>query len=351
MITAVALPFHPRIPGKPRILVIQTAFLGDVVLATGVLETLRHHHPEAELGFLLRKGNEAVLEGHPFLSRLWVWNKKRSKFSSLWRIIREIRDWKPDAVVNLHRFFNSGLVTVLSGAGYSTGFRDNPLSFLFTRSFQHVVGKKGDATFPHETDRNHQLLSGWCGGAAGVPRIYPGRETRERIAHLQSGPYVCMAPASVWFTKQWPAANWVALLNQIPDNFRIYLLGGPQDAGLCGHIRDSGGQSRVVSLAGKLSIPESAALMQGATENYVNDSGPLHLASAVGAPVTAIFCSTIPEFGFGPLGSKSRIIETSLTLSCRPCGLHGKKKCPEGHFRCAPETDSGQFWRFGPESG
>jgi heptosyltransferase-2 len=75
--------------------------------------------------------------------------------------------------------------------------------------------------------------------------------------------------------------------------------------------------------------------MKYAEMNYVNDSAPMHLASAVNAPVTAYFCSTIPEFGFGPLSENSTVVQTTEKLPCRPCGLHGKRKCPEGHFKCA----------------
>ena len=75
-------------------------------------------------------------------------------------------------------------------------------------------------------------------------------------------------------------------------------------------------------------------MMEAAAMNYVNDSAPLHFASAMNAPVTAIFCSTIPEFGYTPLSDISHIVETSEKLPCRPCGLHGKKACPEGHFKC-----------------
>jgi heptosyltransferase-2 len=75
--------------------------------------------------------------------------------------------------------------------------------------------------------------------------------------------------------------------------------------------------------------------MKGAIMNYVNDSAPLHFASAVNAPVTAVFCSTVPAFGFGPLSDVSFVVETDIPLSCRPCGLHGYKACPLGHFNCS----------------
>ena len=80
--------------------------------------------------------------------------------------------------------------------------------------------------------------------------------------------------------------------------------------------------------------------MTNATMNYVNDSAPMHMASAMNAPTTAIFCSTIPDFGFGPLSDQARIVETDENLECRPCGLHGFKKCPEGHFKCANTIDT-----------
>jgi heptosyltransferase-2 len=80
--------------------------------------------------------------------------------------------------------------------------------------------------------------------------------------------------------------------------------------------------------------------MKDATMNYVNDSAPMHLASAMNAPVTAIFCSTVPAFGFGPLSNKSVVIESKEKLTCRPCGLHGYRACPQKHFKCATTIES-----------
>ena len=98
-------------------------------------------------------------------------------------------------------------------------------------------------------------------------------------------------------------------------------------------------QDNVSNLAGELSYLESCALMKGAKMNYVNDSGPLHMASAVNAPVTTFFCSTVPSFGFGPLSDQSTIIEVSEQLPCRPCGLHGHKSCPKKHFKCGNDIE------------
>jgi heptosyltransferase-2 len=100
-------------------------------------------------------------------------------------------------------------------------------------------------------------------------------------------------------------------------------------------IMKQAGQANVINRIGELSLLQTAALMKNAAMNYVNDSAPLHIASSVNAPVTAFFLSTITRFGFGPLSDVSKIIEAFPVPPCRPCGLHGKKSCPEKHFNCA----------------
>ncbi len=122
----------------------------------------------------------------------------------------------------------------------------------------------------------------------------------------------------------------VVLVVQISEQ-----VGAPADRFLCESIKEQTRNEHVENLAGQLSFLESAALMQGALMNYVNDSAPMHIASSMNAPVAAVFCSTVPEFGFGPLSEKSFIIQTPEKLECRPCGLHGNKNCPRDHFKCA----------------
>src|SRR4051812_43811549 len=105
-----------------RFLIIQTAFIGDVVLATAVTEKLHQHYPEARIDFLLRKGNEVLLAGHPFIKTVYVWEKKGKKYQDLSRIIGAIRKVRYTHVINIHRFAASGLVSCLSGAKVKAGF-------------------------------------------------------------------------------------------------------------------------------------------------------------------------------------------------------------------------------------
>lgn len=313
-----------------KILIIQTAFLGDVVLATPVAEKLQRFYPLAQIDMLVRKGNEGLLKDHPHISHVWIWNKKDGKLKNLMGLISKIRKEKYDAVINLHRFASSGFVTICSGARQKIGFDKNPLSFLYTKKVKHEIG-----TGRHEVQRNLDLIEYLTDRTFEKPRLYPSAQDEESIKQYKNGRYICIAPTSVWFTKQYPADKWVELIKKLDSTITIYLLGAPGDAAACEEIKSASARSNIINLAGKLSLLLSAALMRDAEMNYVNDSAPLHIASAVNAPVTAVFCSTVPSFGFGPLSDSSKIVERIEPLYCRPCGLHGHKACPQGHFKCA----------------
>ncbi|MBK8557232.1 MAG: glycosyltransferase family 9 protein [Lewinellaceae bacterium] len=323
-----------------KILIIQTAFLGDVVLATPLVEKLHRFFPEANIDFLLRKGNEGLLEGHPLLHSVLVWNKKNEKYRTMLRMLLRIRQEQYDLVVNCQRFAAAGLLTALSGARQTIGFDKNPLSRFFTRRLPHNIGDGG-----HEVDRNLSLIAHLTDASPEKPKLYPSPAHYAKAKAWTDGQrYVCIAPTSVWFTKQWPIHKWAELIQLMPADCRVLLLGAPADRASCDIlIADTTNRGNVFNLAGELSLIESAALMAGAAMNYVNDSAPLHLASATNAPVCAIFCSTIPSFGFGPLSDHRSIVETTVSLDCRPCGLHGYKACPKGHFACAEGIDAATF--------
>jgi heptosyltransferase-2 len=326
----------------PPILLIQTAFIGDVILATALLERLRQTEPATPVDVLVRRGNEGLLQNHPHVRRVLIWDKKAGKYGGLWRLLQEIRATGYGRVYNLQRFASTGLLTAFSGAAERVGFDKNPLSRLFTRRVPH-----GFAPGLHEVGRNLALLEPRPEGPLTRPRLYPAPADEAAAAQLARNadgrPYICIAPTSVWFTKQFPREQWVKLLRALPAEYPVFLLGGPPDTAECQALLEEAERPGVVNLSGKLSLLASAALMRGAVLNYVNDSAPMHLASAVDAPTCAVFCSTVPYFGFGPLSSFARIVELPEELACRPCGLHGYPKCPLGHFHCAHGIQTSQL--------
>ena len=288
-----------------KFLIIQTAFIGDVVLATGLIEKLHNYFPEAEIDFLLRKGNEQLLTGHPFLHEILIWDKKQNKQKNLLRMLSRIRRNKYDKVINVQRFFATGMLTAFSGAKESIGFDKNPLSFLFSKKIKHQVGGEQSV---HETIRNLALISEFTDDTAYKPKLYPSAADYKAVEEWVQTKFITISPASVWFTKQFPASQWISFIGNIPSGFTIYLLGGPGDVALCESIREASHRQDFKVLAGSLSYLQSAALMSRAGMNYVNDSAPMHFASAMNAPVTAIYCSTVPEFGFGPLADRARVV-------------------------------------------
>ena len=287
-----------------RILIIQTASLGDVILCTPIIEKLHEVYPNAKIDFLLKKGYETLLLNHPKLHHIIVWDKKENRYRKLSKLISTLRQKEYDLIINAQRYFSSGLITVLSNAQQTVGFSKNPLSIFFTHRKKHKIGtSEGN---PHETERNLSLIEDFTDASNFPMKLYPTQQDFAKVSQYKTQQFITISP-----------------------------LGSSKEVNLCNEIILESGHVNYLNLAGKLTFLESTALMKDAKMNFVNDSAPMHMASSIDAPVTAIYCSTIPEFGFGPKSSKSHIIQSSKALRCRPCGIHGHNKCPKKTFECA----------------
>lgn len=159
---------------------------------------------------MVRKGNEGLFTQHPFLHRLIIWDKKKSKYQHLWQLLWQIRKEKYDVVVNLQRFAATGFLTIFSGAKTTIGFHKNPLSFLFSTKVKHIVSSAAQPL--HEIERNQQLIASIASGNAVKPKLYPSQKDEEFIRRYITEPFICIAPASVWFTKQYPAKKWMEFI-------------------------------------------------------------------------------------------------------------------------------------------
>ncbi len=322
-------------------LIIQTASIGDVILATPIIEKLHRFFPGSKIDFLLKSGNEQLFAGHPFLNRVITWNTQEAKYSAFIQILKDVRNERYDRIINVQRFCSTGLLTCLSKASYTVGFDKNPFSLLFTLRVRHQIGNNENP--PHETERNLSLITAFTDASVIKPYLYPSPGDSLEVENYKQQPYLCIAPASLWFTKQYPADGWADFLAKTDGKYNVHLLGSASDSALCDYIISKSGNSKAANLAGKLTLLQTAALMADSTMNFVNDSAPMHLASAMNAPVTVVYCSTVLSYGFGPLSDNSNIVETESPLSCKPCGLHGFRSCPEKHFRCATTIKTEQL--------
>src|SRR6187399_2068626 len=154
-----------------KFLILQTAFIGDVVLATPLIEKLKQHYPDAAIDFLLRKGNESLLTNNPHLRQVIIFDKKNSKYKNLLSLIPLIRKERYDYVINLQRFFGSGVLTAFSGGKHTIGFDKNPLSFLFSKSVKHTISTTD--TDNHEVKRNLSLIEHLTDNSFVRPKLYP----------------------------------------------------------------------------------------------------------------------------------------------------------------------------------
>ena len=320
-----------------NILIIQTAFIGDTILASHFARAVKELYPDSQIHFFLRKGNESVIQGLPTVYKTWVWDKAGGKTRNLWKLISELREIKFDMVFNLHRHFNSGLVSAMMKSPVKIGFQQNPLSFFYTKKINHQIP---DPRGWHEVQRNLELIPGYTivdNSKIYKPELPLEQKNFDKVSPYVNDNYFVIAPASVWFTKAWSEHKYRELSVELSKMGKIYFIGAPSDKDLCDRIRE--GLPNTENLCGALSLLDSAALMKHARRVFVNDSAPLHLASCVNAKTTAIFCSTVPAFGYTPLADDSVVIDVGDSLSCRPCGLHGYKACPLGHFKCSEDID------------
>ncbi len=309
-----------------KVLIFQTAFLGDLVLSTHIGKLI-YDNFSTPVSFVCKKGLESTLEGLDFIEEIIPYDKK-----TIFSFARKLRERGFDVAVSPHRSARTASVLALSRIPKRIGFDRAALSFLYTDRVTYKMGRG-----IHEVDRNSALLSPL--GIEVAERVKPILYVYERefektlIKFSVKRPYVLVSPGSVWATKRW-----------LPDYFsevarfflrkkvNVYLIGSSQDRRQCEEVSKLSGAK---SLCGRTSIRELLALVKGASLLLSNDSAPVHIASAFNTPTIEIYCSTVPDFGFFPLADKS--VYLSVELDCKPCGIHGKSKCPEGHFRCAKD--------------
>jgi heptosyltransferase-2 len=216
-----------------KILVIQTASIGDVVLVTPILEKLHKFYPNAEIDVCLKKGIEGLFAHHPFLRNVLIWDKSQHKYKHLMQLANTIRNERYDVVVNCQRFASSGFLTVYSRAKQTIGFSKNPFSCLFSKRVKHSISKSNTM---HEVERNLSLISHLTNDSSAEIKLYPSQKDDAKMLPYKTEKYICIAPSSLWFTKQFPKERWIELVEQLPSDLQIYFLGSPADIGICNEI-------------------------------------------------------------------------------------------------------------------
>jgi heptosyltransferase-2 len=319
-----------------RVLVIQTAFIGDVILTLPMVQALKRHKPEAIIDFLTIPRSAPVLANHPAINKVILYDKK-GKDRGLFSLISQGLTLRKSYDIALvpHRSIRSAMLALLAGIPMRIGFDTSDGRLLFTRQIKY---RHDD----HEIERNLSLLAPLLieEGNIILPDIYPSKSDQIKAEHYTSqvrsslNKNVVIAPGSIWGTKRWTKEGFSSVTSMLVEaGFGVVLIGGNEDRGLCEEIRAPSASSSILNTAGELSLLESAALLGTCSLLITNDSAPLHLGVAMRTPVIAIFGATVPQFGFSPVGEFDSVIELD-GLECRPCGIHGGDSCPLGTFDC-----------------
>jgi len=332
--------------GKQKILIIQTAFLGDTILSLPLAQSLKNILPECEIDYLCIPATANVMENNPNIHDIIRYDKKAGrKIRNLIKMISFIKERKYDIIICPHRSLRSALITYFSDAKIRIGFNKNVLSFLLTTKAKYLKNE-------HEIKRNLELIKLIPGIVINdnmlslKPDLFPSQDDKNTANELlnkfitEKDKLICFAPCSKWYTKNLPEKIAVDIINSLNEKgYKVSLIGGMEDEKFCRLIEgQANDKNKVLCLAGKLTPLQSSYAIQRSCALITVDSAAAHIGASTGKPIVMIFGSTIPAFGFYPLTSKNIIIENN-NLDCRPCTDHGRGSCPKKHFKCMLDLD------------
>jgi heptosyltransferase-2 len=315
------------------ILIIQTAFLGDVVLVTPLIRATHEIFPDAGIDVLVIPETVPVLAGNPHIRNVLTFDKRTNKTAAFLRTLQRIRRNRYDLAISPHSSLTTAYLMWLGGISRRVGFDRWAAARFLTLKVPHLEGV-------HKTRRNLHLLSVLTDREFDMQtEVFPTREMADRAAEITAGlprkgmPVIAVFPGSIWSTKRWPEEHYGALVRGLDRaGFNIVLGGSPAERALCERIIDTSG-APAVNIAGRTDPLESAAVMERCDLIICNDSAPIHLANAVKTDVFAIGGPTdMKKMGYFPFGPADVIF--GIDLACRPCGSHGAARCPKGHHRC-----------------
>lgn len=310
-------------------IIVQTAFLGDVVLTLPLCAAIKKIDVEADVVMVTTPAASGIAERCDAVDEVVVFDKRARHRSSSARTALARNLHASDATVLVpHKSFRTMMLVRDMRAQRVVTYADAWTKWIADIKVPYPAAA-------HDAQRHLALLTAVTNQSVDVSTLLPltitsPQDEHQAAAHVPTGdaPLVVLAPGSVWPTKQWPLASFRTLAERLEQRgMRVVVIG---DASTRGAITETSVRR---DASGQTTLPEAAAIIAQANVVVSNDSAPVHLASMCQTPTVAIFGPTIPEFGFGPLGPNGRVVQRS-DLACRPCSAHGAAVCPLGTHAC-----------------
>ena len=311
-----------------RILCVRFSSIGDVLLTTPLVRALRRRYPEAELYFVTKRAMAPLVIENPHLTRVIELDPSER----ITDLARRLRTLGPTHGLDLHGSMRSVALRWLvpcRWTGYSKRkvARTTLISTKINVYGKHVPVAERYFTAARELDVSPD---------GGPPEFFLAPAARAHMKYwlaevgLDRTPYAVIAPGAAHATKRWPVAHWRALTTRLHElGYGVVAAGGPADREL---VNALGGSPRVITVAGEFTLQETGACLAHASVLVSGDTGVMHMATAVGTRVVALFGPTVEPFGFYPYTKRATVLERDL--SCRPCSPMGTERCPLGHHRC-----------------
>ncbi len=331
---------------KKKILIIQTAFIGDVILVTPLIRETRKLFPKADIDVLVAKGNQAILKNNPHLNEIITSDK--NSLVDYFRTLVLISKKKYDIAITPHRSARTLTLIYLARIKVRIGFNRDIYRHLLTCKMRHPQKV-------HKAEKNLELLTPFFSDKFPRLKIHTRDVSKNKLSwftelfpcpedyavsskYLKERGNIAIAPGSVWNTKRWSKENYIKLAKDLSKaSFNLIFIGSKGERELAEEIINQA-NIKAINTCGQLSILQSAALISRCQGLICNDSGALHIGNAVDTPVFAFFGPTVKRFGYFPYRENDILFE--IDLDCRPCGMHGHKQCPLGHHNCMKLIDA-----------
>ena len=319
------------LPEQNKILIIQTAFIGDAILTTPLIRYVKGCFPHARLDVLVIPQTKSVLENNPHIHTLFTFDKRGDKKKAFRETVSKLRAESYDLCFSPHRSLTSARLAAKAQIPYRIGF-GGQIPSLFYHKRVPFDRKKS------QINRYLDLLRIFKDEEYDIQTELFFTDQEIDFAHsvFQSFPLskkIAIAPGSVWLTKRWPEERFTELVEILGrQDVALVFIGSADERALCERIGQQTKTGNIFNLAGKTTLLQAAAVIQSCDLLICNDSGAMHMANAVGTDVFVFFGPTVQRFGFAPFRPQDIVFE--VDEDCRPCSSHGGKKCPQKHFRC-----------------
>lgn len=323
-----------------KVLILRFSSIGDIVLTTPVIRTLKTQLPDSEVHYATKAAYQGILEENPYVDKIYTLD------GSLRALIRALKKEKYDVVIDLHHNLRTLRVK------WALGVKSHSFPKLNWEKWLLTTFKINRLPNVHIVDRYMQTVAplGVTMDNLGLDYFIPENDEMpmEWLPASHRGSYAAFVVGAKFGTKRLPVTRMIELCDRI--NKPVVLLGGKEDTEIAAEIesffekrdttaeyeeglRELGKKTLIFNAVGKCNLNQSASLIRQATWVFSHDTGLMHIAAAFKKPIYSIWGNTVPAFGMYPYRTKFTVFENNK-LNCRPCSKIGYNQCPKGHFKC-----------------